>query len=329
MTQETEFFQNKNLAAAPEFTSVKAIATEPNLADESNSMRYNDKLNNLRQQIDQIDDQIIALLAARMAVVMRVGELKKQNSESFFIKSSREADMIKNLLKKSDDKLFHATIVSIWRKIITNANIHEQPLKIAIHNPKNISDIGYLVREYYNNEVPILSFDSANNVVLELENKHSQIAIFELPNAENESEKKEDTKENWWISLAYNKAGLRVFAKIPFIEFANRDRRFSELQLVAVAIKPAEKSAEDCTVLVVEVASEVSRHQLLNVLKEEQLEARILKAASTKQFDRISFFLIELNGFFEENSEILKRLAAHKTKPFVKVIGHFAKPIQL
>lgn len=292
-------------------------------------LEYSQKLTKFRQQIDEIDDQLIALLAKRMEIVVQVGELKKQNFEGFFIKPNREADMIKNLLKKADDKLLQTTIVSIWRKIITNANIHEQPLKIAIHNPKNITDFGYLVREFYNSEVPILSFDSVNNVVLELENQRVQIAIFELPNPESEHEKKEEAKENWWISLAYNKAGLRIFAKIPFVEFANRDKRFNELHLVAAAISPTEKSDQDLTLLVVELTSDVSRYQLMAALKETGFEARILKAANIKQFDGINFFLIELQGFFEENSSEIKSFSAHKIKPFAKVIGHFAKPILL
>ena len=63
--------------------------------------------------------------------------------------------MIKDLLKKSGNILPKTTIISIWRKIITTANMHEQPLVIAIHNPKNSPDYNYLVREYYNELVPL------------------------------------------------------------------------------------------------------------------------------------------------------------------------------
>jgi chorismate mutase len=37
-----------------------------------------------RQDIDKIDDQIISLLKARMEVVTKVGEFKKNNQEKFF-----------------------------------------------------------------------------------------------------------------------------------------------------------------------------------------------------------------------------------------------------
>ena len=57
-------------------------------------------LQDLRSEIDKIDNQMIELLGQRMAIVSRVGELKKNNNEKFFIKSNREADMIKDLIKK-------------------------------------------------------------------------------------------------------------------------------------------------------------------------------------------------------------------------------------
>ena len=135
-------------------------------------------LNLFRQDIDQIDHQIIALLEERMEIISQVGELKKSNKEKFFIRSSREADMIKSLLNKSSSKFPKSTIANIWRKIITAANMHEQPFSIALHNPKNISDYAYLVREYYNDEISIISCDSANNVVSEIEKDIAQIGVY-------------------------------------------------------------------------------------------------------------------------------------------------------
>jgi hypothetical protein len=150
--------------------------------------------------------------------------------------------MIKKLVNLAQNKLPKSTIINIWRKIITTANTSEQKLKIAIHNPKNIPDFVYLTKEYYNNEMPIVNFDSTNSIVSELENNNYQIGIFALPLNYEENDKKEDTKENWWISLANNKIGLKVFAKIPFMEFTQDDKSFTQIQLVAIAIKEEEKS---------------------------------------------------------------------------------------
>ena len=205
--------------------------------------------------------------------------------------------------------------------------MNEQELRIAIHNPKNISDYTYLIREYYNNDVPIINYDSANSVVSDLENKNAQIGIFALPSSNDESDKKEDTKENWWISLANNRIGLKIFAKIPFVEFEQKDKNTNSIQLVATAIKEPEKSNSDNTIITIETSKEVSKSAILSALKEVELDGKILKSAQIIQFDGIKFHLIELKGFYLENDEILKKFSQTKIKPYIKVLGHFAQTI--
>ncbi len=275
----------------------------------------------LRCDIDNIDDQIISLLKARMEVVKKVGELKEKSKESFFIRSNREADMIKNLAEKSQGILPKATIISIWRKIITAANMLEQPLKIAIHNPKDIAEYEYLVRDYYDNSVPIQNLDSVNNVVLSLEKNEAQIGIFSLPEYDL-SLKEEGSNENWWIALANNQDGLKIFAKIPFIESLN-----SKTKLVAVAKKIPEKSSEDNSLFCVETSSAIDANKLVVAFEEQNLKAKILKSVRLHKIEGVNFYLIEVAGFWLEEDEAVKNLSKTNIKPYVKVIGHYAKEI--
>ncbi len=289
--------------------------------------QQNKKLALFREQIDEIDLKILNLLKDRMMVIKDVGELKKSYNEKFYIRSNREADMIKNLVNLAEDKFPKSSIINIWRKIITTANMNEQALRIAIHNPRNITDYTYLVREYYNNDVPIINYDSANSVVAELENQQAQIGIFALPDSIDDFDKKEDTKENWWISLANNRIGLKIFAKIPFVEFAQKDKNSNSIQLVAVAIKEAEKSSCDKSLITIETSKEISKSAILSALKEVGLEGKILKSTQVMQFDGIKFHLIEIEGFYLENDAVFKKLSQSKIKPFIKVLGHFAQTI--
>lgn len=292
-----------------------------------NENQQNKQLALFREQIDEIDLKILNSLKDRMTIIKNVGELKKSYNEKFYIRSNREADMIKNLVNLSENKFPKSAIINIWRKIITTANMNEQPLKIAIHNPKNISDYVYLTREYYNNDVPIINYDSANSVVSDLENNNAQIGIFALPNSNDDGDKKEDTAENWWISLANNRIGLKIFAKIPFVEFEQKEKNFNSIQLVATAIKEPEKSSSDNTLITIETGKEISKSSILSALNEVGFEGKILKSTQIIQFDGIKFHLIELKGFYLENDEIIKKFSQTKIKPFVKVLGHFAQTI--
>lgn len=272
----------------------------------------------LREKIDNIDHQIIELLGQRMQVVHEVGELKKGKKEKFFIKSSREADMIKNLIAKTDPKFPKTAIISIWRKIITSANMYEQPLHIAIHNPNNIVDYAYLVKDYYNVDVPISSHDSVANIVLAMQKGEVQIGIFALPQDDKSS-------QDWWINLANNRLGIKIFAKIPFIDI---DHRHHNIELVAVAIKEPEKSQEDNSLIYIEVAKEVSKEEVLKALKQNNLKARILKTSQPKQIENMIFHLVEVEGFYEDSSEDITNFSKSKFRPFVKMLGCYPLPIK-
>ncbi len=282
---------------------------------------YEVALNQCRSEIDALDNQLLSILEERMKIVAKVRKIKHENNERFFIKSAREADMIKNLIAKADPILPKSLIVNMWRKIITSSNMLEQPLCIAIHNPNKLTDYSYLTREYYSDFVPIIIHDSVNNVVLEIEKNNAQISIFGLPCADVENNI-DDIGEDWWINLANNKAGLKVFAKIPFIQHSDQDKQSGKaLELVAMAIKKPEKSQEDRTLFCIEIENSFSRSQLLTAMNESKIAGRILKSTKLKQIDDIVFYLVEAQGFFDENSEEIKKFNKSKIRPFAKILG--------
>lgn len=61
----------------------------------------NKKLENLRKQIDDVDDNILTLLAKRMEVVRKIGKLKKENEFAVFDKD-RWYKILKSKLVRSD-----------------------------------------------------------------------------------------------------------------------------------------------------------------------------------------------------------------------------------
>ena len=291
----------------------------------------NNKLIDLRGQIDQIDNQIITLLNQRMGIVAKVGELKRSNGEKFFIKSAREADMIKNLIEKAHENqessplIPKSVIVSIWRKIITSANNLEQEIKIAFHNPgQKYNSCHHILREYYADFIPIHDYSSSTNTIAAIEKNSAQIGIFTLSDMEN----KNDDLDHWWINMAASQSGLKVFAKIPFIHYQKNHGEITE-DLFAVAIKNAEKSLDDKSLLLVELDKEFSSHLLAKSFTNVGLKAKIIKQAKIKEIRNINFYLVEIEGFFEAEDEKIKSLSKSRIKPHVKIIGHYPTPILL
>ncbi len=277
-----------------------------------------------RSQIDQIDNKIINLLSDRMKIVSKVGKHKENVQDKCFIRSNREADMIKDLVCKADKSIPKSVIVTIWRKVITSANVLEQDIAIGVHNPQKLLSYHHLIKEYYGDFMPITDYSSSNNVISEIEKNNLQLGIFSLPT----NDCKNDDLDHWWINIANNQSDLKVFTKIPFIEY-EEDENMIKDDLLVVAIKDAEKSQSDKTLLTIELNSETSSHSLQKIFAENNLEAKIIKSTKIREINNIAFYLVEVDGFYEQDDEKIKLLSSSKIKPHVKVIGNYPTPIKL
>lgn len=271
---------------------------------------FTGKLLGLRKEIDEIDDKILNLLKDRFDVVNRVKDLKDGEKDKFYIKSAREADMIRDLIKKSEDKLPKILIMNIWRKIISFSNCFEQNLKIALHNPNKISDLKHILACYYNNEIPVISHDTVSTVVMELESNKSQIAVFALP-----KDKNDDIDRDWWVNLANNTSGIKVFAKIPMID------GYAEYDLVALAIKEVEKSDFDNSLLCIETSNEVKEGQFLADLSANFEDFKVIKSSKSEKYGNNIFYLVEIKGFLEEKDQKLVDFSSSESRPYVKILG--------
>lgn len=288
--------------------------------------QQNKNLQQIRSEIDLIDNQIIELLKQRMILIPLVSQIKKNNREKFFIKSSREADMIKNLVNKVDNNFLKLAIIKIWRKIITVANMEEQIIKIGIHNPNSVSDYEYIVKDYYCEQVEINNYGNVSDLILAIQNSQINIAIFKIPDDPNNFEKKDSFQENWWINLANNQIGLKIYAKIPLVEL-NSKKKKTNINLIACAIKDYEKSIEDKTLICIELSENISKNQIQNWLNNNKIEAKFLKDTKLNQINGVIFYLLEIEGFFIEEDFKNLEFITGMPKPFIKILGHYPSPI--
>ncbi|MDX8391609.1 MAG: prephenate dehydratase [Mariprofundaceae bacterium] len=93
-------------------------------------------LDELRQQIDAVDDQLLQLIHQRAGLAAQVGRQKKANGETTYYVPSREADIIRRLLRANGGKIPDAALHGIFREIIGACLSLEQPLSIAYLGPE-------------------------------------------------------------------------------------------------------------------------------------------------------------------------------------------------
>src|SRR5260370_41575466 len=94
----------------------------------------NSRLIPLRERIDALDAQLIALLNQRAAVALEVGEVKKHFNAPVF-RPEREMQVIARLQEMSEGPLGGDHISSIWREIMSASRALEQTLRAAYLGP--------------------------------------------------------------------------------------------------------------------------------------------------------------------------------------------------
>jgi len=92
-------------------------------------------LEELRKQIDAIDDRLLELLNRRIEVVQRVGELKHRTGASIY-RPEREKAIIKRLVQKNEGPLTEPAIEAIFLEIFAVARNFEQPQRVAYLGPE-------------------------------------------------------------------------------------------------------------------------------------------------------------------------------------------------
>jgi chorismate mutase/prephenate dehydratase len=94
----------------------------------------NTRLKPLRERIDALDAQLIALLNQRAAVALEVGEVKKHFNAPVF-RPEREQQVIARLQDMSDGPLASEHISAIWREIMAASRDLEKTIKAAYLGP--------------------------------------------------------------------------------------------------------------------------------------------------------------------------------------------------
>lgn len=260
----------------------------------------------LRHRIDNIDNQIISLLAQRMDVVDEVAALKRANNEGIFIKSNREADMIKDIVSKLENRYPKSHIVAIWRKIIAAANLHEQKVRIGLLNPQNIPDYRYLINEYYSRDFAIDSYNDYSMLISNLESNKINIAILPIP--------KISIQDNWWQLLINSK--IKIFAKLPFVKDKNNNH-----ELFCLAIKDVKPSYSDRTILYLESLSSINQETIKRILKDNKINSPFLLTQYSNDI------LYDVDGYYDERSNIMLDFKENNFK--ATILGHYATPIDL
>ena len=114
----------------------------------------------LREQIDAVDRELLALLNRRAALAQQVGEVKKVEGSVAF-RPEREAQVIAGLKAANPGPLTAESVAPIWREIMSACRSLETPTRVAYLGPagtfSELAALGFFGSSIVN--VPSASID--------------------------------------------------------------------------------------------------------------------------------------------------------------------------
>ncbi|OAN55226.1 chorismate mutase [Paramagnetospirillum marisnigri] len=280
-----------------------------------------DSLQQLRRDIDRIDESIHDLLMQRSALVGRIAAAKADSRVT--LRPGREADILRRLLGRHSGEFPKLALVRIWREIMGALVGLQGPFSVAVHAAGRSTSAIELARNHFGMVAPLHAYRSAGQVVRAVADGHASVGVVPLtPGTE-----LADEAEPWWASLTVGSGEPpRVVARLPFAGVAPAQGAPEPPQALVIACRDHDETGDDRTVLVLETGPEVSRDRLRAVLSAAGLEPAQLLAIY--RHGAVWLHMVEILGHVAGGDARLTALVAPRDPiSHASVIGGYATPL--
>jgi len=138
-------------------------------------------LDELRKQIDAIDQELVALLNKRAQIVVEVGRIKNADGTPIYA-PDREKAVFEKICKANQGPLPDKTLVAIYRELMSGSFALERPLRIAYLGPEG-SYSHLAAVEKFGSSVEYEPVSNINGVFDEVARGHADFGIVPIENS--------------------------------------------------------------------------------------------------------------------------------------------------
>jgi chorismate mutase len=139
-------------------------------------------LDNVRQQIDELDDQIVDLIAKRFSVTAHVRGLKQQDLSVWPspIRPTREANIVRRLLARTKNSSVNPDlVVRVWRTILNESSRNQAPITLHVSKHLNTSIAHRLRLRDYFGPMPVEEYKDEAQALLQIESMPGDLCVVE------------------------------------------------------------------------------------------------------------------------------------------------------
>ena len=168
-------------------------------------------LDDLRVEIDEIDDAIHYRLLRRAEIVARLKALKPDRGAAGAMRPEREAEIIARRLSHHRGPLSRAAVYGMWREIVAASLALQGPFSIAVGAPRDAVRTWDLARVHFGSAATMRLHRSPAAALRVVERDPTVFAVLPVPAA--------GEAKPWWPRLAdRDGAGPWVVARLPWFE---------------------------------------------------------------------------------------------------------------
>lgn len=215
-------------------------------------------LDELRSEIDTVDDSIHDLLKKRANLVQQIGVLKNSQQTNIF-RPSREAFLLRRLLAQNSGNFSATSLIRVWKEII-GASTQMQGGLIIAYCPINDSlNANQLVREGFGSSVSVVHFQSPDEVIQSVIKGDVSLGLVPFP--------RQDDELPWWPLLHSSKKEelAQVVSCVPFV-MSNRDLNIRGIEAFVISRNQAESSSDDRSLIVFEFKNPMQKSSISDAL---------------------------------------------------------------
>jgi chorismate mutase / prephenate dehydratase len=140
-------------------------------------------LEQLRAQIDAVDEQLHALLNQRARLAQKAGISKHSDGHTVdFYRPEREAEVLRRALERNAGPLRNEEIVRLFREIMSACLAQEEPLKVAFLGPEGTFTQAAVLK-HFGHSVRALALSTVDEVFQELEAGSADFGVVAIENS--------------------------------------------------------------------------------------------------------------------------------------------------
>lgn len=269
----------------------------------------------LRRQVDEIDDAIFDLLVKRARLGETIARAGTDGQPSF--QPGREEAILRRLVARTAEPLPVSAMVRIWREIFAASMRLQGNFAVAVHVPEDKRDLWDLARDHYGSITPISAMTAATPALRAVIDGSATVAVLPWP--------EDNDPEPWWPTLmSLDSKTPRVVACLPFLAASPGEGHTA----LAVARTIREPTGDDHTLIGVELSGDVSRSRLKEALEAVNLHPLAFWGTRVGG-GTVPLYLIEVAGYVGSGDPRLDALLERLGEVGQRIlpIGGFATPL--